>query len=271
MTNINKKDLRKISFDFRCLASRTINASYLEVASIIGMLIGFIDKTPLIKSYIDSCPFVASDEQVKEDIRMTIESYGQKMLSTGSTPEEEVAYTYRLLKIVQENSNAIYMIGNSYCSSRKFKDMTKAFGSYIIQPFANTIIGYLTHIGIDIGMDEQNQYNITVSGGQVNISQNNSTLNAVQNNNGFDLQEAQKFISEILLLLSQTDIPQEQLDEIGEVLVGIKDELAKPVPKKRFLNMLLQGLQTSSTILSTIPVVAEKVNAFAAYIAPYLQ
>ena len=271
MTKINKKELLKISHDFRSMASRAINAHFKEVASIIGMFIDFIDATPLLKNYIDDCPFTSTDEQMQNDIKAVVESFGRNMLSTGNTPEEEVAYTYRLLKVVRENPNAILMIGKGYCSSSKYQDMTKAFGNYVIHPFVDTIKGHLTHIGIDMGMDENNQYNITVSGGQVNISQDNSTLNAVQNNSGFDLQIVQKIIDEITTLLLQANVPKDQLAEIKEALEGIRDELAKPAPKKGFINMLLQGLQTSSTVLSTIPVVAEKVKAFAAYIAPYLQ
>lgn len=271
MTNINKKDLRKISYDFRCMASRVLNAHFNEVASIIGMFIDFIDATPLLKNYIDDCPFTSTDEQMQNDIRNTIGSYGQNMLSTGNTPEEEVAYTYRLLKVVRENPNAIFMIGNGYCSSNKYQDMTKAFGNYIIQPFVNTTIGYLTHIGIDIGMDEQNQYNITVSGGQVNISQDNSTLNAIQNNDsGLDASEIQRLIDSIIGAMNTEKVPDGQMDEIKDTLLCIKEELTKKSPQKSIVKMLLTGLQTTATAMSAIPDVAQKVEAFATYVMQYL-
>lgn len=271
MTKINKKELQKISYDFRSMASRVLNAHFNEVASIIGMLIAFIDKTPLLKSYIDSCPFVSSDEQIQEDIKAVIGSFGRNMLSTGNTPEEEVAYTYRLLKVVRENPEAIFMIGNGYCSSNKYQDMTKAFGNYIIHPFVDTIQGHLMHIGIDMGMDENNQYNITVSGGQVNISQDNSTLNAIQNNDsGLDASEIQRLIDSIIGAMNTEKVPDGQIDEIKDTLLCIKEELTKKSPQKSIVKMLLTGLQTTSTAMSAIPDVAQKVKAFATYVMQYL-
>ena len=49
-----------------------------------------------------------------------------------------------------------------------------------------------------MGIDDNIQYNITVNGGQVNLSQDNSTLNAVQNNNGVDIAKMQSLIERIM-------------------------------------------------------------------------
>ena len=106
MMNVNKRDLRKISYDFRTLVSRILNANYKEISSIIAMFIAYIERTPLLIEYIQSCPLIVSNEEMEQDIKAVAYSCGQGMLSTGKTPEEEIAYIFELLKKVQEDPQA---------------------------------------------------------------------------------------------------------------------------------------------------------------------
>ena len=53
---------------------------------------------------------------------------------------------------------------------------------------------YLTKIGIDMGLDEKAFYSITVENGQVNISNDNSTINATNTVNGIDVANVSELI-----------------------------------------------------------------------------
>lgn len=267
---IDKKELKKISYDFRSLAGRIIGANYNEVASIIAMFIAYIDKTPLLFDYINSLPKTASAEQIEKDLNEVSNNFGNKILSTGATPEEEVSYVYALLKILASHQDQIYVLGYGYCHSNNAQDMTKAFGNYIVLPFVNTVLGYLVHIGIDIGMDETNTFNITVNGGQFNLSQDNSTLSAVQNNNGIDLAKIQEMIADILNAVSINSLAIDQQQQIADALNGIQEELQKQSPKKGMISMLLDGLKSTGNVLAAIPELSQKINTFAEYIAPFI-
>lgn len=267
---IDKKELKRISYDFRSLASRIIGANYNEVASIMAMFIAYIDRTPLLFNYINSLPKTASAEQIEKDLDEVSASHGRKMLSTGASPEEEVSYIYALFKILTSHQDGIYALGYGYCHSNNFQDMTKAFGNNIVLPFVNNVLGYLVHIGIDIGMDETNTFNITVNGGQFNLSQDNSTLSAVQNNNGIDLAKIQEMIADILDVASHNMLRTDQQQQIAAGLVAIQEELQKQSPQKGLITMLLTGLKATTSVLATIPELSQKINTFAEYIAPLI-
>lgn len=270
MMNVNKRDLRKISYDFRILVSRILNANYKEISSIIAMFIAYIERTPLLIEYIQSCPLIVSNEEMEQDIKAVAASYGQEMLSTGKTPEEEIAYIFELLKKVQEDPQALLHIGYGYCNSKHFQDWAKAFGNNIVLPFANHINAYLTHLSIDMGMDDNVLFNITVNGGQVNLSQDNSTLHAIQNNNGIDIGRMQNLIDAITESMKENAVSLELRNTILETLEVIKEEMSKPTQKKSVVTLLLNGLKSSATVLGAVPEVSRKINEFAAYIAPFI-
>lgn len=270
MMNVNKRELKKISYDFRSFASRVINANYLEMPSIIAMFIAYIEQTPLLIEYIKNCPLTSSDEDRQRDIKEVAESYGRKMLSTGSTPVEEVAYVFELLKLMRNDTESLVGIGYGYCHSKHYQDMAKAFGNHIVLPFTNNINAYLTHLGIDMGMDENVQYIITVNGGQVNLSQDNSTINATQNNNGLDLAKLQVLIDSIMLSVKTNAVSTDQMNQIEETLSAIKEEMSKSMPKKSVVTMLLNGLKGTAALLGTIPDVSQKINDFAVYLAQFI-
>ena len=69
---IDKKELKKISYDFRSLGNRIIHANYNEVASIIAMFIAYIERTPLLLDYINSLPKTTSVEQIENDLKSAL-------------------------------------------------------------------------------------------------------------------------------------------------------------------------------------------------------
>lgn len=151
----SRKDLKKISRKFRLKVSRTLQAHHDEVTSIIKMLVDYINNTELIYDYIMSV--TKKDVNVEEDIKIVGKSYGREILSTGETPEEEISYTYQLLKYISENDVEVCSLGSGYTNSNKYQDMVKAFGERIILPFANQIDSYMMDIATDMGYDEENK------------------------------------------------------------------------------------------------------------------
>lgn len=148
--------------------------------------------------------------------------------------------------------------------------MAKAFGNYIVLPFVNNVNSYLTHLGIDMGMDDNIQYNITVNGGQVNLSQDNSTLNTVQNNSDTDFAKMQNFINDIIKSMKKNGIPDNQVNQISETLTAIKEEMSKSKPKKNVVKLLLDGLNNSTILLDALPEIATRIDNFAKYLAPFI-
>ncbi|HFZ4685919.1 TPA: hypothetical protein ACIKRJ_001306 [Enterococcus faecalis] len=257
--NINKKDLKKASRKFRQLASRVLNAHYSEVNSIIKMFVEYIDSTPVIYEYIQDV-FVEYPN-LEDEIKQVSESYGRLILTTGKTPEQEVSSVYQILKYISENlSTNTTFLGWGYTSSRAYQDMVKEFGNRVVMPFVDQVNVYLSDIATDMGYDEERKYMIHVSGGQaqVNISKDNSTINANQN-----VQINQSKVDDLISDL-KSNIEKELVDNepIKDVLLSqlalIESQQTESEPQK---NVLKTAFETMQSLLKTAPLAVTAVES----------
>ncbi|MFS7389073.1 hypothetical protein AB6884_06180 [Carnobacterium maltaromaticum] len=266
---ISKNQLKKVSRSFRLLGSRVINAHYIEANSIIKMFVDYIDDTPVIKEYIDSV--YVENPNINDEIYQVLGSYGELYLSTGNSPEEEVNCIYQILKFISENTDVhTPSLGMAYTSSTKYQDTFKEFGNRVVMTFVNEVNRYLYDISTDMGYDEESKYMITVNGGQaqVNISNDNSTINANQNVqiNKSDFNETISELKQSLEkeLSDQKDIKNILMDQIEL----IESEMSEAEPKK---SVLKSGIDTVNNLLKTVPLAvgaAEGASKLYTLIAP---
>ena len=266
---IDKKELKKVSREFRSMASRVLNSHYEDFYRNLRMFIIHIQQTDLLFQYIESLPDTQFD--LDNDIPLVAKNFGRYLFDFGNTPSEQVVNVYKLLSSSAITEQNILDICSAYSpNSPKYQDIVKAFGQRVVLPFVNCLETYLTNIGIDMGMDESVQYMITVNGGQVNLAQDNSNINATQNNSGIDFNHLQELINAIDQVVKENTVPAESAKQICELLVGIKEEMQKPTPKKSVINMLLNGLKSTANVLASIPEISQKINSFAEYVAPFI-
>ena len=131
---------------------------------------------------------------------------------------------------------------------------------------------YLIGVGIDMGLDEIVTYNI--KGGQVNISNDNSTLNAVQNN-GIDVNELSKLISEMRNALDE-NLSDEEKEEANDSIDIIENELKSEHPDEKnvkthfkFLKKIDSGVKFINSCLALVTF-ADKVFPFLSQIPTWL-
>ncbi|EPI04501.1 hypothetical protein D920_00201 [Enterococcus faecalis 13-SD-W-01] len=246
---ITKKELRKVSRRFRGLGSRVMHAHYNEVNSIIKMFVDYIEKTPILNEFVVSLYREIPD--FESDLAQA-SGYGQHIIATGDTPEEEVNTIYQILKYISQNPDFdVAMLGWGYTSSKKFQDMVEAFGNRLVQPFISHIDDYLMDISTDMGFDEENMFMITINGGnpQVNISNDNSNLTAAQYNS-IDLDSLSKNITEVRKELKESDIDGEMKEILLANLNVVESESKQENPQK---SVVKTALTTLSTIVKGIP------------------
>ena len=99
---INKKELRKISRKFRGLGSDVINADYREQIDLLREFIDYVDKTSLIKNYIESFKYDIGD--LEESINNVYSSYGRQCLDLGSNTGRRLYLLYSTFKYILENN-----------------------------------------------------------------------------------------------------------------------------------------------------------------------
>ena len=121
-----------------------------------------------------------------------------------------------------------------------YDNKLRDFNSRVTAILINYISDYLVRIGIRMGMDESRQYIITVGdGGQVNIAEDNATVNATQNN-GIDDAQLQKLLKAIKD--NAIDLSEEDREELFENIEVIETEASSAKPKKSIFKTAVKGL-----------------------------
>jgi F0F1-type ATP synthase epsilon subunit len=233
-------ELKKIIYDFNSVSSRFMRVDFRESNIVLVKFLDYIDNEELISNYIKDCGEPSID--VKAETEEVIESRGRSYFNLGNTTQEEVTNIYHILKYIRDNDIPVMNVARSYSNSRQYQDMIKGFNERVSMVLIRHIEGYLTKIGIDMGMDESVKYSITVNNGQVNLASDNATINANQFNE-IDVKKLETLIEAIKKEIS-ADISDSDAEKLNDSIEVIENELTQSKPKKSLLNTALAGLQS---------------------------
>ena len=170
---------------------------------------------------------------------------------------------------MEENNLHPTMFRFTYTSSNEYDDMVKAFNKKITLSLINIINANLTKIGITMGYDEERKHVITVNNehGQVNISQDNSTLNAIQNN--YPVREITDLAKEIKSLIT-SNIPKATQEAILDNLDCMTSIIQNENPPKSVIKTCLKGLKESLSAITNFTDLALKINSLITIVAPFI-
>ena len=259
---LNRKDLRKIQYDFNSFANRLLQADFQDYTGVLGKFLNYIDSTPIIIDFIKGCG--ECDWDVAEEVKDVQSSYGGMIFGTGDTEEEEIRNVYAVLHYLADNNNSVYRgVAMGYSHSNSYQDKIKGFNDRFVMVMIRHIERYLTKVGIDMGVDEKITYNVTVEKGQAIIATDGSTVNAT-NQVGTDTSELAKLIAAVQAATSS--LTPEDKEAVQESLEVIEAEASSEKPKKSML-------RTALSTLSTIKGIAEfgaAVAALAQFVGQYL-
>lgn len=237
---LTRRDLRKLLNDFNSLSNRLLQADIQDYNTVLSRFIRFVTDTEIIYDYIKDCG--ECSQNMSEEYK-AVQS-GRAIFELGDSDEEEVRNVYSILKYAMENNVSIYHgVALSYSNSRKFQDNLKVFNERVTMVLIRHIENYLTNIGIDMGIDEKVVYNITLKDGQVNIANDNSTINASNNVNQIDVSQLNTLIENIKNEANNCEINESGKEEIMNSLSVIEDEVREPAPRKNHVNIAIKALE----------------------------
>ena len=251
---INKKELRKLSRRFRGLGSDVINADYREQIDLLREFIDYVDKTYLIRNYIESFKYNIDD--LEESINNVYSSYGSQCLDLGSNAGRRLYLLYSTFKYILNTIN----FGWFYANSNKYQDMAQSFGNRMVYPFISVIEEYIKDIATDMGYDDNNKYeiNINSSGVQVNLASDNSYIDAMQNNY-LNKNEINEEISKLESLLENI-YDEDKRNILKGNMELIKEEVVKANPNKNLLKTSFNSLKFMIGSIATLPDFIEGIN-----------
>ena len=259
---LNKKELRKLQYDFNSICNRLLQADYQDYPEVLWKFLKLLNNAPIILDYIKDCG--VCDWDMEETIQSVQMAYGRKILGTGETDEEEVRNVYAVLSYLVETNNSIYHgVAMGYSSSGKYQDKIKGFNERFVMILIRHIERYLTKVGIDMGIDDRVIYNVTVDNGQAIIAADNATVTAT-NNVSVDRDELKRLITDIQS--TAQNFCEEDKQTVSECIEVIKNEAVENKPKK---GMLKTALSTLTALKGTAEFVAA-VMALIQFIEPLI-
>lgn len=228
-------------FGFNSISNRLLRANYEDYIGVLSKFLSYINDTVVIKKYIDDC--ILNKLDVKEELQKIMDADDYITFDLGETTKEEVSNIYQILSYLNENKSEILNItGNYALGFKRFDDCTKAFNNRVVLILIQHIEGYLTKVGIDMGLDENVKYNITVNNGQVNLAADNSTIHATQNN-GVDSEKLGILITDVIKNIP-SNLSEDEIEQIKDCLEVIQGELNQSNPRKGLLNATFTGLKS---------------------------
>ncbi|BCJ93602.1 hypothetical protein acsn021_11710 [Anaerocolumna cellulosilytica] len=149
---MNKKELRKISLQYRTLASQMLKVDSQEEINLIKMFFDFITDTAFIYDYIKECNHVTYDFKTLFE-----EKTWNDKLELPSSQKDLIDYGYQLLNYILDGSKQLFTLGQGYTSSNKFREMISAFMRKVVEPFVVALRSYLELSLIDCDNEDRVQ------------------------------------------------------------------------------------------------------------------
>jgi len=238
MMELNKRELKKLLLDFNSISSRMMRVNYHDYDDVLRKFLTFMETQPVINDFIVDCG--PPSYEVADEVKQVAQSY-RMIFELGITAAEEVSNIYHILKYCSQYQIKIpSSIGSSYSHSTKYQDMSDAFNHRVVYILISHIRKYLEKIGVDMGLDENVKYSITVNNGQVNLANDQATINATMNS-GVDMPTLITLISEVKKTLSD-DFTSEEKEIVNDSLETVKEELLRDSPRKGIIKTALRGL-----------------------------
>ena len=150
---MTKKELRKISLQFRTLSSQMLKVNEQEEIVYIQAFYNFITETPFIHDHIVSCH---KKEYNFEAIFKELGYHNKLVLPVDQN--ELIDYEYQLIQFVINGKRPLFYFGEHYTSSNNFSDMISAFMRKVIEPFVVALRSFLEISLIDADDNEADEH-----------------------------------------------------------------------------------------------------------------
>ena len=255
---LNRNELKKIQYDFNSFSNRLLQADYEDYTDVLKKFLNFVKSTPIIFDYISDCGQCEWD--LDDEVKQVQVSYGRRIFSTGDTEKEEVRNVYAVLQYIANKSIEVhYGIGLGYSSSNKYQDTIKGFNDRFVMVLIRHIERYITKVGIDMGLNDNISYNLTVQHGQAIIATDNANVTAT-NTVGTDASELAKLIADVRGIAERLN--SEEQETVAESLEVIESEASSNKPKKSMLKTAIATLKS----INSIAEFSEAVTALATHV-----
>lgn len=148
---MTRKELQKISLQYRTLASQMLKINSQEEMYCIQQFFDFINETSFLMSYIDEC--ITEEYDFKSIFE---EKRWRDILDLPSNQKELISYGFQLIKYILDGPKQLIGLCMGYTSSNKFSDNIESFMRKSIEPFVVAVRTYIELNFIDANDENEN-------------------------------------------------------------------------------------------------------------------
>lgn len=236
-TTVSEKELKALSLSFRSTASRFLKGSCQDAIDNLRRLLEVMDGTPLLAEFIEK-----NQAGPYDMAEITAKRTWRSRYPVPTSSREEVAFTYQLLKYILSNADSrqdIYHYVHGYHGSGSSIERDfEAFSHSVVLPFINHMIRYLEGLMEDIRKPDQGKVTVNNFGsmGQVNVSQDSSTMAATNNQSG-TTNVIQETGTRLLRELETPEVPDDVKGDLREATELAMKQAASDRPDNTVLSM----------------------------------
>lgn len=245
----DEKEYKKLSVNFRRVASRFIRSHFREANDNLARFLNFIEESPVINEFIQE----NNIEQFGIEDIIRRRGYNDKF-KLPVRESDEIAFIYQLLKYIQVNDLDYSNIAMGYNDGRKIQEAVDKFNNQVAKPLIDHIVSYLGEMAIDMGLDRKSgtQFNIRDFRGQINHAEGHAQISANQTYNETKVEElkdiARKFAQ--ALIEDSSILPQDKEDTL-ELVEAAVQEVESDKPKKVILKTAIEQVKNVREIAHT--------------------
>lgn len=256
----DKTAFKITAHNFKVESNVLLHSSWDESPLPFRRFLNCIEGEELIKTYLDDCVGNHTPEgfNAEEEVAAVSNEYHLVFGPFSTVPKEESAQVYLILKeLIAQNIQGRGLAYYGY-SSDGFDKKYKGFLDKVARRLVINIDGYLTTIGIAMGLDDGGSISTTINGNVeqvlVNQAANGSTINATQTM-GVKPSELQSLIDALTSAAAQEIADSDTLEEILDNIEIMREQMESDKPKRglvksafSFLSKVNAGAQFAAAL-----------------------
>lgn len=237
---VTRKDLKRLSLEFRSAASRLIRTNFRDAFGNLKRFLTFLESSPILSSYLFSLPRVEVDYKAAISDRR----HYSDPLEIPTDPREEAAYIFGLFNYIVANNLDLDHVSHGYGSGSRLQDHMDGFNHRVTSPFVGFLEHHIQTLMLEAGMEDADSVTINVSAPvqQLNFANHSSTISAVNLNT-----MARHLLSnadQLLHCLENESIDSARKTEMKEMIALTKEHAGCEPPKKSIIKLATEKLSS---------------------------
>lgn len=268
---LDVKDYKKISLEFRRVASNFLRTEYSNQDIPLRRFYNYIQKEQTIKNIV-----LEKIDGISYDFNNCFgkDQFGRNYINIPVDEEKHIKAMYDYLCYIIDNEISLYSLAfHIPCESKKITDILQNFINLAFKPLIDFIQDELSKRIImyeeeSIGMDMSNNH------GVINFAKENSSIKSDNTINQNDLNEILKIIDAIKTDLKNVNMNDDERESVVDDIEIVQEQLQcsveKPTRLKKAFNNI-KAFLTNSVVLTEIGISLENnINQLLTMVQPFI-